>query len=84
MTAQPNHCGCGAWTGEACTWTGPIEEMVVVEYMPEHLRATHEAAGNPGVYPHNGSIRVAVYHGCAEMIVEDDPDWASVKWWLKR
>ena len=32
--------------------------MVVVEVMPYHLRATHRAAHNWGVYPHNGAERV--------------------------
>lgn len=78
MTAQAHRCGCGEWTGEACAWTGPIEEMVVVEYMPEYLRATHEAAGNSGSYPHNGSHRVAVCLECADLLIDEDDAWATV------
>lgn len=38
-------CHCGAITGERCEWTGPASETVRVEYMPEYLRDTAEAAG---------------------------------------
>jgi hypothetical protein len=33
------------------------DDLVLVETMPEHLRASHEAAGNHGVWPHNGAER---------------------------
>lgn len=33
-------------------------DLVLVERMPEHLRASHEAAGNWGQYPLNGAKRV--------------------------
>lgn len=45
-------CECGEWTGERCAWTGPRTQTVVVEYMPEWLRASHETAGGSGAYPH--------------------------------
>jgi phage gp45-like len=76
--AQMFRCGCGEWTGESCDWTGPLDEMVVVEYMPEAIRETHIAAGNSGVYPHNGSIRVAVELECAERAVEIDGEWVEI------
>lgn len=41
----------------------PLEnyaDPVVVERMPEWLRDSHRAAGNWGVYPHNGAERVIV------------------------
>lgn len=38
---------------------------VVVETMPRALRASHEAAGNRGVYPANGAIRVTMDEGDA-------------------
>ena len=72
------HCGCGEWTGEACNWSGPASEMVVVEYMPPWLRASHEAAGNSGVYPHNGAVRVAVERSCADCAIKYDPDWKAI------
>lgn len=31
--------------------------LVQVEVMPEWLKASHAAAGNWGVYPHNGAVR---------------------------
>lgn len=42
-----------------------ITEYVLVERMPEHLRASHRAAGNWGQYPHNGAERVLVHRDCA-------------------
>lgn len=33
-------------------------DPVIVERMPEHLRASHIAAGNWGSYPSNGAERV--------------------------
>lgn len=47
---------------------------VWVETMPDHLRASHRAAGNWGVYPHNGAERRLVEADDAEEIVEADPD----------
>lgn len=32
-------------------------EYTLIEYMPRHLRASHEAARNDGSYPANGAIR---------------------------
>lgn len=61
-------CACGEATGEACNWSGPRADTVVIEWMPEHLRASHEAAGNRGVYPHNGALRLRVHPDCAEML----------------
>ena len=54
------HCECGEFDGggEPCDWWGPVAETVVVEFMPESLRASHEAAGNAGIYPHNGAVRI--------------------------
>jgi hypothetical protein len=72
------HCGCGECTGEYCEWTGPLTEMVVVEYTPECWRESHTAARNSGSWPHNGSERVAVERSCAELLVKADPEWVSV------
>lgn len=71
-------CECGEWMGERCNWSGPREEMVLVEWMPNYLRASHEAAGNRGSYPHNGSVRVLVEKSCAENILQHDSEWTSV------
>lgn len=74
------HCECGVWTGERCVWTGPKSQTVVVEYMPEYLRASHQAAGNAGLYPANGAVRVRVERYCAELLLsnEDERDWAQI------
>lgn len=71
-------CDCGKITGGGCGWEGDRAETVLVEYMPKHLRASHTAAGNSGVYPHNGAIRVRVEESCAEEIVAAEEGWASV------
>ena len=71
-------CQCGQITGERCAWHGPRSETVVVEYMPESLRASHEAAGNRGSYPANGAIRCRCERECAARIVEEEDGWASI------
>jgi hypothetical protein len=48
-----------------------MSETVLVEHMPESLRASHEAAGNRGVYPHNGALRLRVSQGCADDVADD-------------
>lgn len=79
--AAAYRCGCGEWMHEACEWSGPAADMVVVEFMPPYLRESHRAAGNSGVWPHNGSVRVAVERGhCAEVVMEADgrEGWAEI------
>lgn len=73
-------CECGVWTGERCVWTGPRSQTVVVEYMPKYLRASHQAAGNAGLYPANGAVRVRVERYCAGLLLlnEDERDWARI------
>lgn len=75
-------CRCGAWTGEPCRWSGPTSEMVTVEYMPEHLRSQHQAAGNSGSYPYNGAMRVTVSATCADRLLNggdgSDDGWAWI------
>lgn len=65
-----NDCDCGRMTGVRCAWHGPRAETVLMEWMPEHLRASHEAAGNRGVYPHNGAERVRCSRECAESLAD--------------
>lgn len=64
-------CECGEATGERCAWEGPASDLVVIDWMPEHLRASHAAAGNEGVYPHNGALRLRVAPDCAVSLRED-------------
>jgi len=48
--------------------------LAIVETMPDHLRASHRAAGNWGVYPLNGAERSIRFREEAIEIVENDPD----------
>lgn len=64
-------CACGRITGQGCDWRGPASEAVVVEWMPLYLRATHEAAGGAGVWPHDGSKRLSCSVDCAEGLLDD-------------
>ena len=60
------------------TKASEMVDPVIVEVMPEHLRASHEAAGNSGVYPHNGSERSILGREEAGDMVGDDPEWVSI------
>jgi hypothetical protein len=51
-----------------------IADLVLIETMPAHLRASHRAARNFGVYPHNGAVRGWVSRDEASSIVDSDPD----------
>jgi len=76
--AADEGCGCGEWSGVRCEWSGPQDQMVTVEWMPKEHRASHVAAGNRGIWPHNGSSRVLVSRECAQSIVEHDGEWAEI------
>lgn len=54
----------------------PAGQTNVIEYTPEHLRASHTAARNTGVYPYNGNLRIRCHPVCAESILESDPEWS--------
>ncbi len=71
-------CQCGEWSGEQCQWSGDRSETVVVEVMPEYLRASHTAAGNRGSYPANGSVRLRVERSCADTMIESDGEWVEI------
>lgn len=77
-TGATVRCACGEATGHRCAWSGPTSETVIVEWMPEHLRASHAAAGNRGVYPHNGARRIRVERTCADAMVRDDGEWCEI------
>jgi len=49
-------------------------KSVMLETMPDYLRGSHRAAGNWGVYPHNGAMRERVSRVEAEAIVAADTD----------
>ncbi len=52
--------------------TRDLSDLVVIEHMPDHHRASHRAAGNWGVYPHNGAERRVVDRVTAEEMAEGD------------
>ena len=54
-----------------------IEQPVVIETVPRSIRESHEAAGNRGVYPYNGSERYIVPLAGAYDLVDDD-GWTRV------
>lgn len=68
-------CECGSITGERCGWSGPQGDTVRVEYMPEHLRASHATARNSGSYPANGAIRLRVERSCADRLADE---WTTI------
>lgn len=68
-------CECGTTCGEACSWSGPLHETTVVEWMPEQFRTSHSAVGGCGQYPHNGAVRLRVAGSCAERLLGEDPEW---------
>lgn len=72
------HCECGDVYGVPCEWSGDEADTVVVEVMPECFRASHEAAGNSGAYPHNGALRIRVERSCADRLVETEAGWAVI------
>lgn len=71
-------CECGQWSGERCSWHGPVADTVVVEFMPQHTRASHVAAGNCGTYPSNGSVLIRAERTCADRMVETDGEWCKI------
>lgn len=78
MAGNNTKCECGEWSGEACEWSGPKSETVVVEFMPESLRSSHEAAGISGTSPANGALRIRVCQDCADLMVESDGHWCEI------
>jgi len=61
-------CESGTATGEPCAWTGDADDLETVDWMPEHLRSSHEAAKNWGEYPYNGAERLRCCPACAKML----------------
>jgi hypothetical protein len=67
-----SRCESGEATGERCAWDGAESELHTIEWMPEYLRESHEAAGNSGSFPSNGSLRLSCCPGCSAMLSEDE------------
>jgi len=78
-TKMATVCECGAYWGNGkCSET--IEdgaESRTVEYMPEWLQSSHEAAGNSGSYPANGARRIDVSINCIDAILDSGDEWVS-------
>ncbi len=71
-------CECGEATREPCGWKGPRADIVTLEWMPPHLRASHVEGRNGGAYPHNGARRLQVASACAQYLIDAAPEWASI------
>ena len=65
-------CECGAVTGERCDAAGAT---TTIEWMPRDLRASHDAAGNSGEWPHNGARHLRVTPECGARLVAQDGEW---------
>lgn len=78
VEATTVRCSCGDWSGVRCDWVGHLDETLLVEHMPDSVRSSHEAAGNRGIYPHNGALRSRVHRDCAAHIVSIDGEWCSI------
>jgi hypothetical protein len=86
MQGTTYRCACGEATGVECCWEGPVGDMVVIEWMPVDLRASHAAARNGGRYPHNGATRLVVDRACAAhmLAAEGDPKtWPDGCCWAR-
>lgn len=67
-------CQCGKITGVYCE----AKAEAMIEWMPRHLRASHEAANNQGAYPQNGSLRLPINGECLDYLMEYDADWTEI------
>lgn len=76
--AKTIHCECGAVIMEPCARSGSEDQMVEIEWMPKHLRASHEAAGSRGKWPGNGALHLRVERDCAEYIMQNDGEWSAI------
>lgn len=52
--------------------------IAIIEVMPDHLRASHQAAGNWGQYPHNGAERMVIDAEDVGDYVSDDDEYDHV------
>lgn len=71
-------CQCGNYWGNSCNESIPEgADSRTVEYMPEWLRSSHEAAGNSGSYPANGAQRITVSINCIDAIMDAGDEYVS-------
>lgn len=70
--------GEAAETADEILRLADLRHYVLVETIPASDRVSHEAAGNAGVYPHNGARRVLMHRVDAEEFVEGDGGWSRI------
>lgn len=71
-------CQCGRFVGTECDADLRECGSVTLEVMPRDMRASHEASGNAGSWPHNGALRLTVTPGHAQDVIEEENGWARV------
>ncbi len=55
------HCQCGRVTGDLCSWSGPLRETVVIEWVPGQARAS-------GFADWRRAERIRVRWACADVL----------------
>lgn len=73
MTTKQRQCECLHVEGFLCN--GDWSETTII-YTPYYLRSGHDAAGNAGVWPDNGTYRLHVTEACAAQIIALHGRWA--------
>jgi hypothetical protein len=69
------HCQCGEWDGQdACWWEGPVEDTVLVQYVPGQYRGTARAAWTT----RGMTSTIRVERSCAQRMLEFDPEWCWI------
>ena len=76
--AAPSRCQCGDITDVQCEWAGPLNETVLVEWVPERLREAHLAPGNAGLSPYAGAQRRRCRRYCADKVRIESDGWARI------
>jgi hypothetical protein len=75
METKTVQCQCGEWDGQdACWWEGPIEDTVLVEFVPDQYRGTALAAGDTS----GMTWTIRVERECAQRMLEFDPEWVWI------
>jgi hypothetical protein len=78
LAAGRIRCQCGEVTGTRCGHFRLRGEMIVVEWMPYHLRNHHCDARHQGTYPENGSLRLLCCVECGALLIENEEGWARL------
>jgi hypothetical protein len=73
-------CECGEILGEACQWDGRGGPRVRIEYVPDSLQGTAQAAGTArGMWE-----SILVEQSCAELLLGPDEETGEVNSWIRR